>query len=119
MYIMVVAEVGKLRSLTNIMMELYPQDIIIPLDDGMSAVQFAFNNQVDAVYTELKAPPITGFDVARLVRQKYPDTSIYLIADTADYVGIAAKKDFDGYYVEPVSVEILQKKNLLAGRRTS
>ncbi len=33
--------------------------VVIPLDDGMSAVQFAFNNPVDVIYIELQALPIT------------------------------------------------------------
>lgn len=113
--IMVVAEGKKLRAFVNMLMELYSEleDIVIPLDDGMSAVQFAFHNPVDIVYTELRAPLITGLDVARLIRQKRPGTAIHLIADTRDYIKAAVKNGYDGYYLGPVSVESLRENNLL------
>lgn len=117
MNIMVVAEREKLRTLANVLSELYPDDIVIPLDDGMSAVQFAFNNPVDLVYTELQTYPLTGLDVARLVRQKRPSVVIHLIADTADYVSTAARQGCNGYYLTPISVETLQNNNLLAEKR--
>lgn len=119
MNIMVVAERKKLRPLVNILSELYPDDIVIPLDDGMSAVQFAFNNPVDLVYAELQTPPITGLDVARLVRQKRTGVAIHLIADTADYVRAAARQGCIGYYLTPISAEALQKNNLLTGKGAS
>lgn len=111
--IMVVADEKKLRGFANILNELYPEDIIIPLNDGMSAVQFAFQNPVDMVYTELRAPLITGFDVARLVRKHRPEAAIHLIADTRDYIEAAVKKGYDGYYLGPVSVKTLREDNLL------
>lgn len=118
MNIMVVAERKRLRPLVNILAEMYPDNIVIPLDDGMSAVQFAFNNPVDMVYTELQTP-ITGLDVARRVRKERPHTAIYLIADTTDYVSIVARHGYSGYYLNPVSIETLRENNLLAGEETS
>lgn len=111
--IMIVADRKRLRRFADILNELYPEDIIIPLDDGMSAVQFAFQNPVDIVYTELKAPVITGFDVARLVKQKRPKAAVHLIADTRNYLEAAAKEGYDGYYLGPVSVKTLREDNLL------
>lgn len=115
MNIMAVAQRERLPSLTNALAKRYPDDMIIPLDDGMSAVQFAFNNPVDMMYAEIQTPPITGLDVARLVRKQRPGVAVCLIADTADYASDAAKQGCTGYYLTPVSVETLQKNNLLAG----
>lgn len=115
MLIMVVAEGKKLRAYAKTLMEVYAgqEDIVVPLDDGMSAVQFAFHNPVDIVYTELRGRYITGFDVAQLIHQRSPKVSVHLIADTMEYLGIAAEKGFDGYYLGPVSAETLRENNLL------
>lgn len=119
MNIMAVAEKERLRPLVNILAELYPDDIIIPLDDGMSAVQFAFNNPVDMVYAYLRTIPITGLDVARLVRKRWSGAEISLIADTEEFINAAARQGCSGYYLMPVSAETLQQNNLLAGREAS
>lgn len=116
MTIMVVAHRKKLRKLMNIILELYPEDIVVPIDDGMSAVQFVFHNPVDMVYTELQGRPLTGFDVGRMVRKERPNVAVCLIADTADYVSDALRQGCNGYYLMPISVETLRKNNLLAGK---
>lgn len=113
MTIMVIAHKSKLRKLMNIVLELYPDDIVVPIDDGMSAVQFALHNPVECVYTCLQASPISGLMVGKLLRVKKPDISMHLIADTEQYLPDAVDDNFDGYYTMPVSVESLRRGNLM------
>ncbi|HWR55721.1 MAG TPA: hypothetical protein VN462_04410, partial [Negativicutes bacterium] len=69
---------------------------------------------VDAVYTYLRMPRISGFDVARLVRKVHPQAKAYLIDYSDKYVSNAAGKDLDGYYLTPISADALRQQNLLA-----
>ncbi|HWR22292.1 MAG TPA: hypothetical protein VN366_02345 [Feifaniaceae bacterium] len=64
--LMVYSDRDDAKSLLRALETVYPGAEIIPHNDGMSAVQYAFNHPVDAVYTYLRMPRISGFDVARL-----------------------------------------------------
>lgn len=100
-------------ALIDSLKELYPGAEIIPDNDGMSAVKYAFNHPVDAVYTYLMMPRISGFDVARLVRKVHPQAKAYLIDYSDKYVSYAEGKNLNGYYITPISAEALRQQNLL------
>ena len=89
----------------------YPGAEIIPLDDGMEAVQFALNHTVDAVYTEVLLPHITGFDVARLVRRFRPGAAVRIVSGSDAYLSRACSQGLDGYYLKPLD----RAEDLLAG----
>ena len=101
------------QALIGALETLYPDAEIIPDDDGMSAVKYAFNHPVDAVYTYLMMPRINGFDVARLVRKVHPQAEAYLIDYSDKYVPDAAGRNLNGYYLTPISADALRSENLL------
>lgn len=114
MTIMIVAHKSKLRGLMNVLLEVYPNDIIVPIDDGMSAVQFAYHNPVDKVYAEINTPTVNGFTVGDLIRKERPHAALHLIADSERALQTASCKGFDGYYLNPVSAHSLLAENMLA-----
>ena len=59
-----------------------PHARVLPMDDGMEAVQYAYSHIADAVYTEGLMPRINGFDVARLVRKFHPESRGYVVSRT-------------------------------------
>ena len=93
--------------------QLYPDAEVVTDGDAMSAVQYAFNHPVDAVYTEVQTKPIGGFDVVRLVRKVHPDALAYLIAETDAYLNRADESRVDGYYLTPTDKETLRSGNIL------
>ena len=115
MTIMVVAHRSRLRKLLDILLERYPEDIVIPIDDGLSAVQYAYNNPVDLIYACLEVPPINCFTLSQLVHKKCPQVELYLIADTKVYLSDAERAHFKGYYLAPLTVESLKSQNLIMG----
>lgn len=96
--------------------QLYPDAETVTEGDAMSAVQYAFNHQVDAVYTEVQTRPIGGFDVVRLVRKRNPGALAYLIAETDAYLNRADECRVDGYYLTPTDKETLRSGNILRWR---
>ena len=103
----------ELEQRANYLRTLYPQSEVIADNDAMSAVQYAFNHTVDAVYTEVRTRPIGGFDVVRLVRKQNPDVLTYLVAETDAYINRALEVKVDGYYLIPTVRESLRYGNIL------
>lgn len=113
MFIMVTAHKKKLRRLMNIILALYPEDIVIPINDSMSSVQFVLHNPVDMIYADQTTPPIDILATGGMIHKSCPDIPMYMIADTEKYIADAVENGYSGYFLEPVSVESLQNGNLL------
>lgn len=113
MDIIVTAHKEILRSLTDIMLELYPEERVIPIYDSMSAVQYAYYNHVDMVYADISTPPMDIVHMGGLIRKKQPQVRLYMIADSEKYVKIARDCSYDGYYLRPVTAESLKNGNIM------
>lgn len=77
-----------------------PDARVLPMDDGMEAVQYAYSHIVDAVYTEVLMPRINGFDVARLVRKFHRESRGYVVSRTAAYLDRARWEGLSGCYLK-------------------
>lgn len=80
--------------------------------DPMEAVQYGYNHAVDAVYTEVVMPHITGRDVVNLLRKRNSDIRAYFLSDTDRYLEAGKACQIAGYYIKPLR-EDLQNANLL------
>lgn len=116
MFIMVIAHKKKLRQLMNIILELYPDDIVIPISDSMSSVQFVLHNPVDLIYADQTTPPIDVLTTGRMIHNSYPNIPMFMIAETDKYMRDSLENGYSGYFLEPVSAESLQCGNLLVNR---
>ena len=94
--------------------EAYPGAELVATGDGMEAVQYSLRAPVDAVYTEVLMPRISGFDVARLVRKFRPGAAAYLVSAAEDYVDGARARGLSGYFLKPLTREALARGDLLA-----
>lgn len=103
-----------LDATTSALQILYPDADIVPIDDGMEAVQYSLHHPVDAVYTEVLMPRINGFGVARLVRKFQPAAAAYLVSGSDAYLDTARLRGLSGYYLKPLARDALETDNLLA-----
>lgn len=86
---------------------------IVAMNDGMEAVQYGLNNNVDLVYTEILMTRISGFDVARLIQKFRPKAAIYLVSQTDKYLNIAIRQGLQGYYLKPLIEKTFPSGNLM------
>jgi DNA-binding response OmpR family regulator len=52
---------------------------IISAEDGLSAMQFAFENEIDAILTDAIMPNLSGHDLCRILRQNPDKQNVQLI----------------------------------------
>ena len=62
---------------------------VMSLEDGLSAMQYAFSNEIDAIITDAMMPNLSGHDLCRMLRQnpKKRDVSLVMMS------GIEATSD--------------------------
>lgn len=94
------SDCAALEKTAALLQARYPGAHVLPIADGMEAVQYAYRHPVDAVYTEVLMPRITGFDVTRLIRKFHPDTKGYVVTRTADHLNRARREGLAGYYLK-------------------
>lgn len=100
----------------SVLQTIYPTAEIVDTGDGMEAVQISLNTPVDAVYTEVLMPRISGFDVARLVQKFRPEAAAYVVSGTDKFFDRA--QGLSGYYLKPLTRDEFQRGDLLAqGKR--
>lgn len=78
--------------------------------DGPSGLAAAQSTAYDAIICDVDLPGLTGFDIARTLRQQAGVPRPHLIALSgfaADDMPAAATQDFDHYLVKPVSLQTL------------
>lgn len=85
---------------------------VVAFRDPMAAVQYGYNHEVDAVYTEVDMPHLTGQDVVRLLRKRHADIKTYFLTDGGtQYPELAKQAGLTGYYTKPLK-EATRKTNI-------
>lgn len=74
--------------------------------DPMAAVQYGYNHAVEAVYTEVEMPRISGFDIIRLLRKRHADIKTYFVTgNSTRYFELAKQAGLTGYYTKPLKAK--------------
>lgn len=97
-----------LSSLRECIAAVYPEAELQAFTDPMLAIQFAYNNRVDSVYTFINMSRLSGFDLARLLWKKARALPIYYIAQTEELRRDAEAMHAAAYLVEPLTTEKLR-----------
>ena len=109
---------AELMKTAQTIQSVYAEADVLAFDDGMDAVQYGFNHTVDAVYSAVMLPHLTGFDVARLLRGRHPGMTTVLFDDSEAFAGRARRARI-GFCRKPLEEEALRRllAETAAGRR--
>ena len=84
---------------------------IVWVRNGLEALEYIKNNNVDLILMDLKMPVMDGIEATKLIRQIKPDQLI--VAQTAfaykEEKNKFLKSGFDGYLVKPIIIKQLMK----------
>lgn len=78
---------------------------------GEEALEMISRAKPDVVILDIRLPNMSGIEVARQVRQRWPDVKIMVLSgyDFDQYVRAAARVGIDGYVLKDASQEVLVK----------
>ena len=71
------------------------------------ALKYLESNSVDVILMDIDMPEINGLAMAKIVGEKYPDTSIIFLTGYAQYAVDAFSMHASGYLLKPVSKDKL------------
>lgn len=86
---------------------------------GEEALAMVARAKPDVIILDIRLPSMSGIEVARLVRQKWPDVKILMLSgyDFDQYVRAAARLGIDGYVLKDAPQDVLVKalREIVAG----
>ena len=77
---------------------------ILTAESGSAALDVIETNRVDLVLSDIHMPGIRGFDLLKIVKQRYPDIKRVLITayNVEDYIDLALNYDIGNIFVKSV-----------------
>lgn len=101
---------GALSLLSKYLKILLPQAEINTFTDPFWSVKYAYNNQVDMIFTETKMRGLNGADVIRLVRRHENGfiPALYVTESEEEYEEEFCQTPANGFLKKPISIEQLQ-----------
>ncbi len=93
----------------KIMESVSPADFefIADAENGIDLVEKVQEHQPDIVITDIKMPEMSGIEACRIIKKKYPQTSViaFSIFDNEEYIHEMINAGASGYLVKTGSIE--------------
>ncbi|MDR3012909.1 MAG: response regulator [Chitinispirillales bacterium] len=89
---------------------------VLTADCGDSALAMLENEKVDLVLSDINMPGIKGFDLLKVVKQRYPNVKRVLITayNVEDYIDLALSHDIGNIFVKSVPFNFSELDIILA-----
>lgn len=59
---------------------------VIPVRDGLEAIQAAGNNEIDIILSDVVMPRLNGPEAVRIIRETHPDIKVVYVSGSADLI---------------------------------
>lgn len=79
--------------------------------DGVDAVEYIKNNDINVVFTDIRMPEMDGLALARFISEKYPYIECIIVSgyDDFEYAKSAITCQVKNYLLKPINKEELRK----------
>lgn len=83
--------------------------VVGAVENGLAAIRFITDNDVDIVITDIKMPGADGLELSCFIYEKYPQIKVILLSGYADfeYAKTAIKYNVSSFIVKPTNKEDL------------
>ncbi len=86
-------------------------EVVGRFNDGSDALEYIENNRVDAVISDIRMPELSGIELARIIRESYPDIKVVFFSAYCDFqtAAEAIKCDVVGYISKPIKTTQIEE----------
>ncbi len=97
------------KYLKNVIDEIQGANVVKVVNNGKDAIRCVDEYKPDAVFLDINMPDMSGVDVARYLKRKYPDISIVFVSGYSEYALEAYELSACDYIMKPFKGERIQK----------
>ena len=97
-----------LRQLTNRIREALPESIIVAFDNADDALDVLPLEKVDIAFLDIMIGHMTGVDLAKRIKDVYPQCDIVFCTGYTDYAPQAFELGASDYLMKPVTAEKIE-----------
>lgn len=116
MKVLIVDDEEGARKILKEIVEMWGYETCIARD-GEEAIRILRNEKINVVLTDYMMPGLSGIDVARFVKLKFPETMVILISGASSRIPVDDQKLPDIILQKPIDYTLLQ--SLLSRRQSS
>lgn len=97
--------------------EFFPDAEIMPFSDSTRAMEFIRSDRfsVDMCFTKIIMPNVSGFKIAKELKEKNLYAKIVFMENTPEYAGEAWKYGVSDYIVTPITKESINHAKIACG----
>lgn len=77
--------------------------------DPLYAHQYSFYHPVDVLYAAARMGRLTGLELAKKMRARYPGLRVFILWPNDEFRQEAQRLEADGYLITPVTADTLKK----------
>ncbi|MCI3923819.1 response regulator [Paenibacillus sp. TRM 82003] len=98
-------------SMARLIANMKPEYALKEAEDGEEALKLLEQEAFDLLITDIRMPAVNGLELARRVRERWPELTIVMLTGHADfqYAQEAIRYNVKEYLLKPVSVEHLRR----------
>lgn len=103
-------EENSLKYLYNAIVSAVPEATVVPYLKQKGAFDYASNNHVDVIFSDIAMPGMDGIEFAKAIKKTNPKINIIFVTGFSEYAGKAFSVYPSGYINKPVSVEDIKRE---------
>lgn len=103
-----------MEGLKNIISNFENVEVVGELYDGLNALSFLFNNQVDIIFLDLNMPEKNGLEVLVEIKKVFPEVVISILSMYADYAIAKKCKSLGANAYLTKDAEIVELKKVIS-----
>lgn len=103
-----------MEGLKNIISNFENVEVVGELYDGLNALSFLYNNQVDIIFLDLNMPEKNGLEVLVEIKKVFPEVVISILSMYADYAIAKKCKSLGANAYLTKDAEIVELKKVIS-----
>ena len=114
-FVLVDNNLSALDELCSSLHRISPESHVKKITDPLLSAKYICNNDVDVVFLADQMRPVDGFTLLGVLRVQKPDLSVFVLSHTGDNEQKSLAVGASGYFVKPVTAEMLRSILMIRG----
>jgi len=99
-----------LQGMINNCKKIDKIDEVIGFNSFKALLEYLKDNTCDIIFSDINMPDMNGIDVAKYLRENYPEINVVFTTGYTEYTNQAIRANAKGYLLKPISKEMIEEE---------